>query len=828
MLSAAFINPSKDLLNLPSNLLNTIIREWTSVDFLSNLKPNFNYATLLKLRRSRFTVAGYKPKSTETLIKRLMSVMPFTGFSNQKPNSPDAEESRWANPFGNPLLYYIIQLNKIDHDYTKFFIKLFTAMSPYYHKCNPNFRQDFVRKTFSKLSSVIFNNIYNPDQSSKFTPLYGLEHLGGPSGYTTADIERMASSWVNAVPRRWGESKRGFVEERLKYYIGKWVDGRTTRSPLNFRSFCTDPYKWATSGGTYPVVLPDSTTKVRNKWGFGIASLFQGKNPYDVAVSNPNHNIASVALKEETKTRLIISTPMSSYLRQSYILYALGPMKHLSSTLFDKQIVTNFFNNITDYVALDASSFDQNIPKWFFTSFFSILKQSIMSMQGDLEHTAMLANEIIPILDDELSALDSLSIRYGNNIYPYHNGLLSGWRFTSLFGSLASAIVCDFINQEFGTNSPYIVQGDDIVMAYDPFFGTKENLLKAVADFGMEVNMRKSTFGPVGEFLKYRYHPTLIDALPARAVRSIFYMNPWLSNDPVDPIQTCLNSHLNLISRLSLCTQSSSFVPISIEGMEHDLSGLLNMPLSRIRSLIEVPIGAGGLGCYEMINFNKYVTPYFRTTGSGNQARQLYRAKNISIPVLNTVQKNPHLTTPMSTFLHKFNLLSYKNVNIYKTKNVSINNISINIDKTFGELHPEPAGVSDLNVESEPDSIDYFSVNRYATLLAVLVQKTVDGRFATALRACSGPFVMLTDSFTRLAECSFHSALRFFDKLEETISPPKSMYFDTRYHNSSQARSLTDFVRKSLHSCVTLPSLVFLNLLSASIYGSFSSFIHTL
>ncbi|UHR49849.1 MAG: RNA-dependent RNA polymerase [Fushun totivirus 5] len=827
MLHVAQIPCSQSLLEFPGDITNIFVRLWTSSDFNDSLLPNYSYESLQKLRRSKFTTSGYRPPHHKPFMRRLMSVLPFSGFDS---NSKKDSESRWVNPFGNPFIYYADKLDSLNPDFTKFFIKMMTVMTPFYKSCHPSKRQDFVRKTFAKLSSLIFDNIYNLEHASTYTPIYGLETLGGPAGHTHEQINNMARQWVSETPRKWGANHKDFVVSRLNHYLGKWVKERPRTSPLTFEQFCTDPYKWATSGGTYPVVIPDSDTKVRNKWGFGIINLFNGTNPYESAVTHKSSDTAVVALKEESKTRLIISTPMSSYLRQSYLSYVLGPMSGLNSTLFDKNIVTRFFNSVTEYVALDASSFDQNIPKWFVSSFFEILLLHVSQLQGDLLPTQQLRGDLIDVLTAEIGSLNRLEVRYLDKTFPYRNGLLSGWRFTSLLGSLASAIVCDFINSEYGTACPYIVQGDDIIMAYDKFFGPKESILKTVSDFGMTVNTRKSTFGAVGEFLKYRYHPTLIDAIPARAVRSIFYMNPWLSNDPVDPIATCVNSHLNLISRLCMASRSSTFVSDAVNGMVLDLSGLLGFSVRRVRELLEVPLEAGGLGCFEMVNSHKYIDKFFN---KGEMSGPLFmKTKSVSIPVLDIQLKSHFSTSPMTTFLSKFNISSFKQTNTYTTKDVKISKSTVNID-TFARFFSNPSlsvtyDTPDMLTSEEPKDIDYFSVNKYATLLAVLVQKTRDQRFSTALHTCKGEILDLCSSFVRLAEASFFGALKFFDKMEEIISPPKSLFFDTRYFPSPQARSLTDFVRKSLHSCLTLPSLVFLNLLSSSMYGSYHSFIHSL
>lgn len=52
----------------------------------------------------------------------------------------------------------------------------------------------------------------------------------------------------------------------------------------------------------------------RNKWFWAISGLESGKKLYEVSLQEGND--AQVALKEEVKTRCVITTPQSSYLRQ--------------------------------------------------------------------------------------------------------------------------------------------------------------------------------------------------------------------------------------------------------------------------------------------------------------------------------------------------------------------------------------------------------------------------------------------------------------------------------------------------------------------------------
>ncbi|KAI3417139.1 hypothetical protein GPALN_015079 [Globodera pallida] len=68
---------------------------------------------------------------------------------------------------------------------------------------------------------------------------------------------------------------------------------------------------------------------------------------YAVAVAEPNR--AVVARKEEpTKTRLVITTPMASYLRQNYIDYvtATAPSNAIEDKIFIWLLESKFISSI--------------------------------------------------------------------------------------------------------------------------------------------------------------------------------------------------------------------------------------------------------------------------------------------------------------------------------------------------------------------------------------------------------------------------------------------------------------------------------------------------
>uniref|UniRef100_A0A182T6V7 Uncharacterized protein n=1 Tax=Anopheles maculatus TaxID=74869 RepID=A0A182T6V7_9DIPT len=82
--------------------------------------------------------------------------------------------------------------------------------------------------------------------------------------------------------------------------------------------------KWATSGGapSSSVNVSGKEHNIRTKWAWGFANLQNGRDMYATACNQPK--VAKIALKEEAKTRMIITTPMFSYLRQSHRTMKVG------------------------------------------------------------------------------------------------------------------------------------------------------------------------------------------------------------------------------------------------------------------------------------------------------------------------------------------------------------------------------------------------------------------------------------------------------------------------------------------------------------------------
>lgn len=791
---------------------------------IKSLKRNYNFSTLSKLLRSR-----WQPSQVRNASQNYKNIVNFTSIKGL--NSKHENFSwRKSTSFYNPLMYYIYYLDLIDVEYTNFFLKLFILLEPFILSIPSILLDDLLRQVFIFLSSLLLQNTYDERCFNKYTPLVSLETVGGPSSYTDDGIIEQVKEWVTGTTN-WGQDA-DFVDDRLTYYVNKWVD-QANVDALSFDEYVTDVYKWGTSGGTYKVELEDYGA-VRSKWAWGVQNLFEGKDPYKESLKK--ETTARVALKEEVKTRAIISTPMSSYLRQNFINDTLGKMAGFKSTLMDRHITEKFFSKLNRYACIDASKFDYQIPKSFITSFFDKIYRRCLEWYNGTGNIVF--RDLYTAAFDEMKSLEQLEVKVFDVNLKYEKGLLSGWKMTSLIGSLASAIVVDYVNDQLGTNMDYIVQGDDIIIALQAN-ATKENVLNAIKNFGLIINEKKSTFGTIGEFLKYRYHPNLIYAVPARAVRAIFYANVWSNPtklNMIEKIHQTVNSHMILLSRLNVTTGVNNISKSLIDQLIRDILRIVNsrsanvkgkkftLNYKQVAELLQVPMNAGGFGVFETMDKNRLID---MVSNANSDA---------TIPYIDFKFVTP-FTDPYTTFLNYFGIqptskkldsklfpvpvLKYMK---YTNQKIKIQNLIDNLQSGFKSV------ISNVPRESLASPRSYRNINKYATLLAILVGKTKNKVFQTALNATRGPrydFSIYKSNIKWLSG-SFFRVLQHFQASLNEISPPDSLFYNTRYHAFPQARMVSEFMNVTLKNKIDFRyRYIFANVIN-NIFRDHFTFFHSL
>nr|QGA70947.1 RNA-dependent RNA polymerase [Lindangsbacken virus] len=474
---------------------------------------------------------------------------------------------------------------------------------------------DVVRQFLSDVDKLTFVMCQkNASLSLVYSSLHGLSTMGGPRGWTKESVERNLSDWV--------QGQRIMPYEKMDHLDGlldRWFDGWVSESSsefLSFDEFVSDPMRWSTGGGAKSSKMGLNNKEItgRNKWFWALSHLSEGKDLFSVAKEEGND--ANVALKEEVKTRCVITTPQASYLRQCYILYRLGKPRFLKSTLSDPNLVTVLAGSRKDYfICIDSSSFDHSVSK-------SWILNVLMKLRNRVDP------ELALLIDEEMSSIDSMNIIFGDKTFKYENGLLSGWRMTSFLGSLLSALVCEHINFKLGIKLEYIVQGDDIIMLC-PRPLDQERVLACCDEFGIVTNAKKTTIGRFGEFLKYRYGYGKVQGYAARAVRSIFYANPWLDSQTVSKPDEVAGKWWTLLSRLGVTHNGLFKNPEGrnwfMESVVDDVRGWVGNTISRfkIRKCLETPISMGGLGVFEtctiadMNNKSEVISMSIMDTDSG-------------------------------------------------------------------------------------------------------------------------------------------------------------------------------------------------------------------
>lgn len=454
---------------------------------------------------------------------------------------------------------------------------------------------DIYRKMFQAIENeVIIETSAITEVALNASLLIGISTLGGPRTPIKEDILTSIQKWV---------SKKDFLMTQFeKDKIEEWLNRWHIRAPNDyqpFEVFSTDLNRWATSGGAPSVEFtPFQGKQVRSKWAWGIQSLIESSDVYHKAKQLPN--VAHVALKEESKTRTVITTPMASYLRQSYILHRLGKANFLHSTIGNTENMRKLRGSYQgEYICLDASKFDHCISLEFMNFFWNVLL-NIFRRSGE--------ETIVNLILDEITDLNNLYVEYDSMSIKYEGGLLSGWRITTLIGSLKSALLCEYILSKTSRELSYVVQGDDIIIMGDLGLSLKQ-LSELASHLGLEVNDRKSTRGDVGEFLKYRYSNQGIYGMPCRAIRSIFYANPWLDstvkrspNEIITPWHVFLSRTMTMLNYIPDVSKFYGDACVDLSNWTGK-----QLKVKQVAELLQTPINVGGLGLYEFSNCEDHI-----------------------------------------------------------------------------------------------------------------------------------------------------------------------------------------------------------------------------
>lgn len=367
------------------------------------------------------------------------------------------------------------------------------------------------------------------------------------------DVKEFRSDLVDWVQRKVVHTWDG--DEDLWYAIFEeeannlfFYSGVTPDRILSIDDFFNNGDLWATTGSGYEPELPkpeiyDQTKKEhiklkKNKWGLRWStSKYELKR---LLFKKRKQMCKAVQKSEITKLRAVISSDLSLYLKMSYISTFLDKVigNREDSTLWmNKQQAFDMWQSFkadgTTRMPLDQSEFDHNASTRQIFILLKVIKNLIA------KHGATL--EMLEIMDLIMYALDGGEIYgVGENI-AIKNGLLSGWRWTAMLGTMINRVELKMAQRYCAEKGQAVVtkadnsQGDDVWLKLnnrkDAFA-----IWYAYLSFGLDVNPKKFFVSEDrDEYLRKVLDKGVLTGYPARSVTSICFRNPIQEKEPPGP-----------------------------------------------------------------------------------------------------------------------------------------------------------------------------------------------------------------------------------------------------------------------------------------------------
>lgn len=444
---------------------------------------------------------------------------------------------------------------------------------------------DFFRKHLKAISAWAFPRVFSEGPGYMFF-MHG-DMLGGHAPWTEQQVLNDIEEWISGRDQGNFEILRPYIDTIFQL----WPRDAGLSRHLDFKSFCQDPLRWGTSGGAKKATIDGES--YRSKWAWAWSRLMGSEGLRDVDLYQEacrEENVCVVALKEEEKkTREIITTPMASYLRQSYLAYRWGNLPG-DTPLSQPRWLGDFQGTkYAWYGCADADRFDHSVSKEMCTH--------IIRQLGTLD------DECRRVAEEEIASFEGLIVRWRTREWVWKGGLMSGWRFTSMIGTLMSLAIGRFIIDDLHLIGAHaIAMGDDIMIASPLLTATRSQLYTSYAKTGFRVNLLKTTAGTTGEFLRQTYSDKGVLGYPANGLSAVIYSPPWLERYVLEKEQEISKSWLTFYSRL---------LPHSLdnESLRDFFETVITLAVRQqtkvrgpLKEWLATPISAGGGGPVEWSN----------------------------------------------------------------------------------------------------------------------------------------------------------------------------------------------------------------------------------
>lgn len=355
-----------------------------------------------------------------------------------------------------------------------------------------------------------------------------------------------------------------YLKDGVKSFFSKVAAIPDYSKQLDVDSFLQSPWLWATSGSSTYLrhnVLVQGIKARSNKWLLAYTtSLIDKKRLF---FSNA-HAILRPFVKpdEPIKSRYIVTSDDSLYLKMAYISHILNPLLHNHPNTLIYSDNDDYYHKFSTLrhdkmnglcnLDIDQSAFDHHVSKEFVLYIVSYICSFVRSHLAEsllFEYDTIVVALMTQFANQRI-ILDNVDMG------QWQNGVASGWAWTSLIDTIANYAqnYAIFATLNYPMPNNILCFGDDMTVLLPHTY----NLNRIVAAWGLfnyEVALNKTLMNTEnGEFLRYTYGAEGIFGYPVRTARSIV-----INNTTMDDIETLKIIILFLVRMLAVSSTSMLF-----------------------------------------------------------------------------------------------------------------------------------------------------------------------------------------------------------------------------------------------------------------------------
>lgn len=426
-------------------------------------------------------------------------------------------------------------------------------ITSYYLLTNYVHCESYCNKIGVDMPSLFINAEYNIDAYKSFSDIMKTmdsdeaRHLvdlhllkGHVDTLSDADFHNEIKKWVSSKKQIFSGKYQDLFMIKSRKYIIQSLD-------TNFDDLKLMWYKNLMSDGAVKVEgMPHisktfffSTKTIEQEWDNFMHILNETEEPM---ISYPSQK------NEIGKTRAIANTNILSHYIMTliYTVFLLNCQQAKDPELYallSTDAQTKLFNDLSQKISEGyvSNSIDQTHFDW------NVRMYQILSVSENILKTSSCVSNIISRILDRISH-GIVKTKIGT--IKHEDGLLSGWKTTSLFGSIINklqATVIETVAQEIEPLFQIAVlkayMGDDVIHMY--MYRRDAMLINRLyKESKLEVSYSKTIISNAkAEFLRTQIYPNNVKyGYPGRAVTSLFIAKPWSNNRTFSLAAWCTNS----------------------------------------------------------------------------------------------------------------------------------------------------------------------------------------------------------------------------------------------------------------------------------------------